>query len=149
MYTDNYTGGVSVSLSRAKIEGYMLPAKKGKYYDKAQVDALMQEIAADADETLIELAEKRERVRELEKREESIAQALVIVKQLSEQIISKAKTEAEKIIMESTARQMEIEEEVRRLEGLRDRYKGDLEQEIKNMMAKFLEEVRNGGNTEG
>ncbi len=132
-----------MSLSRAKIEGYLLPVKKGKYYDKAQVDALMQDIATDADETLMDLASKRERISELEKREESIAQALIIVKQLSEQIVQKAKNEAEKIIMESTAKQMEIEEEILRLEEIRDRYRGELEEDIKSMMSKFLAEVRN------
>lgn len=132
-----------MSLSRSKIEGYMLPAKKNKYYDKAQVDAFLQDIAADADETLLDLAEKRERIRELEQREESIAQALIIVKQLSEQIIAKAKAEAEKMIMESTARQMEIEEEIARLEGLRQRYRGELESDVKSLMNKFLQEIKN------
>lgn len=132
-----------MSLSRSKIEGYMLPAKKNKYYDKAQVDAFLQDIAADADETLLDLAEKRERIRELEQREESIAQALIIVKQLSEQIIAKAKSEAEKMIMESTARQMEIEEEIARLEGLRQRYRGELESDVKSLMNKFLQEIKN------
>ncbi|MBQ8001490.1 MAG: hypothetical protein IJ298_09915 [Ruminococcus sp.] len=71
-----------MSISRSKIEGYLLPVKKGKYYDKAQVDAFLQELANDADDTLCELSEKRDRVRELEKREESVAQALLMVKQL-------------------------------------------------------------------
>lgn len=132
-----------MSLSRSKIEGYMLPAKKNKYYDKAQVDAFLQDIAADADETLLDLAEKRERIRELEQREESIAQALIIVKQLSEQIIAKAKAEAEKMIMESTARQIEIEEEIARLEDLRQRYRGELESDVKSLMNKFLQEIKN------
>lgn len=131
-----------MSLSRSKIEGYMLPAKKDKYYDKAMVDAFLQDIAADADETLQELSEKRARIRELEKREESIAQALVIVKQLSEQIISKAKAEAEKMIMESTARQMEIEEEISHLEAVRDRYRNDLENEVKTLMTNLLKEIQ-------
>lgn len=131
-----------MSLSRSKIEGYMLPAKKGKYYDKAQVDAFLQDIAADADETLLELSEKRERIKELEKREESIAQALVIVKQLSEQIIVKAKTEAERMIMESTARQMEIESEISRLEDVRDSFRKELEDDIKNLLNKFLQQVK-------
>lgn len=131
-----------MSLSRSKIEGYMFPVKKNKYYDKNTVDAFLQEIAGDADDTLCELAEKRERIRELEQREESIAQALVIVKQLSEQIVSKAKSEAEKIIMESTAKQLEIEQEVNRLEDLRHRYRSELEADIRNMMNKFLLEVK-------
>jgi len=131
-----------MSLSRSKIEGYMLPVKKGKYYDKMQVDAFLQDIAADADETLCDLAEKRERIKELEKRDESIAQALIIVKQLSEQIISKAKAEAEKMIMESTARKMEIEEEISRLEDFRDRYRSELESDIKTLMNKFLQEIK-------
>lgn len=131
-----------MSISRSKIEGYLLPVKKGKYYDKTQVDALLQEIANDADDTLCELSEKKERIRELEQREESIAQALVMVKQLSEQIVAKAKNEAEKIIMESTAKQMEIEEEVQRLEALKARYRTELEDDIKSMMTKFLQEVR-------
>ncbi len=131
-----------MSLSRSKIEGYMLPVVKGKYYDKAQVDAFLQEIAADADDTLCELSEKRDRIRELEKREESIAQALVIVKQLSEQIISKAKAEAEKAIMESTAKQMEIEEEISRLEAVRDKFRSDLENDIKTLMNKLLQDVK-------
>ena len=131
-----------MSLSRSKIEGYMLPAKKGKYYEKSQVDAFLQDLAADVDETLLDLADKRDRIKELEKREESIAQALVIVKQLSEQIIAKAKNEAEKMIMESTAKQMEIEEEVSRLESVRDKYRNELEQEIKTLMNKFLQEVK-------
>ena len=132
---------ISVSLSRSKIEGYMLPVKKGKYYDKAQVDAFLQEIANDADDTPCELSEKRDRIRELEQREESVAQALLMVKQLSEQIVQKAKTEAEKIIMESTARQMEIEQEVARLEALKVRYRSDLESEIRKMMTNILLEV--------
>ncbi len=124
----------------------MLPAVKGKYYDKAQVDAFLQEIAADADDTLCELSEKRDRIRELEKREESIAQALVIVKQLSEQIISKAKAEAEKAIMESTARQMEIEEEISRLEAVRDKFRSDLESDIRSLMSKLLQDVKDVSN---
>ena len=136
-----------MSLSRSKIEGYMLPTVKGKYYDKAQVDAFLQDIAADADDTLLELSEKRDRIKELEKREESIAQALVIVKQLSEQIISKAKAEAEKMIMESTARQMEIEEEITRLEEVRDRYRADLENQVKTLMSKLLKEIKEAGNS--
>lgn len=131
-----------MSLSRSKIEGYMLPVKKGKYYDKAQVDAFLQDIANDADDTLCELSEKRDRIRELEQREESVAQALVMVKQLSEQIVAKAKSEAEKIIMESTAKQMEIEQEVARLEAVKVRYRAELESDIKSMMTKFLLEVR-------
>ena len=131
-----------MSLSRSKIEGYLLPAKKGKYYDKAQVDAFLQDIAADADETLLELAEKRERIKELEKREESVAQALIIVKQLSEQIIAKAKAEAEKMIMESTAKQMEIEDEISRLKAVRDNFRGELESDIKELMNKFLKQVK-------
>ncbi|MBQ4568670.1 MAG: DivIVA domain-containing protein [Ruminococcus sp.] len=134
-----------MSLSRSKIEGYMLPTIKRKYYDKEQVDAFLQEIASDADDTLCELSEKRERIRELEKREESIAQALVIVKQLSEQIISKAKAEAEKSIMETTAKQMEIEEEISRLEAVRDKMRSDLEENIKTLMNKFLQDVKDAG----
>ncbi len=131
-----------MSISRSKIEGYLLPVKKGKYYDKAQVDAFLQELANDADDTLCELSEKRDRIRELEQREESVAQALLMVKQLSEQIVQKAKSEAEKIIMESTSKQMEIEQEVARLEALKVRYRSELEADIKNMMTKFLLEVR-------
>ncbi|MBQ1977809.1 MAG: DivIVA domain-containing protein [Ruminococcus sp.] len=130
-----------MSLSRSMIDGCMFPAKKGKYYDKAQVDAFLQEIAADADDSIVELSRMRERVRELEKREESIAQALVIVKQLSEQIISKAKSEAEKMIMESTSRQMEIEEEISRLEKVRDGFRDELENDIRSLMNKFLKQV--------
>ena len=136
-----------MSISRSKIEGYLLPVKKGKYYDKAQVDAFLQEIANDADDTLCELSEKKERIRELEQREESIAQALVMVKQLSEQIVAKAKNEAEKIIMESTARQMEAEQEVERLEALKARYRTELEEDIKSMMTKFLQEWRSTAST--
>lgn len=131
-----------MSISRSKIEGYLLPVKKGKYYDKAQVDAFLQELANDADDTLCELSEKRDRVRELEQREESIAQALLMVKQLSEQIVAKAKSEAEKIIMESTSKQMEIEQEIARLEALKCRYRSELEVDIKAMMTKVLLEVR-------
>ncbi len=131
-----------MSISRSKIEGYLLPVKKGKYYDKAQVDAFLQELANDADDTLCELSEKRDRIRELEQREESVAQALLMVKQLSEQIVQKAKSEAEKIIMESTSKQMEIEQEVARLEALKARYRTELEADIKSMMTKFLLEVR-------
>ena len=137
-----------MSLSRSKIEGYLLPVKKGKYYDKSQVDALLQDIANDADDTLCELSEKKERIRELEQREESIAQALVMVKQLSEQIIAKAKNEAEKIITESTARQMELEEEVERLEALKARYRTEMEEDIKSMLTKFLHEVRSSASNE-
>ena len=131
-----------MSISRSKIEGYLLPVKKGKYYDKAQVDAFLQELADDADDTLCELAEKRDRIRELEKREESVAQALLMVKQISEQIVQKARSDAEKIIMESTARQMEIEQEVARLEALKVRYRTDLESEVRTMMTRILLEVR-------
>lgn len=130
-----------MSLSRSKIDGYMFPAKKGKYYDKAQVDAFLQEIASDADDTLLELSSARDRIRELEKREESIAQALVIVKQLSEQIIAKAKAEAEKMIMESTSRQLEIEEEITRLEKVRDDFREELEKDVKSLMNKFLKQI--------
>lgn len=130
-----------MSLSRSKIDGYMFPAKKGKYYDKVQVDTFLQEIASDADDTLLEVSRLRERIRELEKREESIAQALVIVKQLSEQIIAKAKAEAERMIMESTSRQMEIEEEITRLEKVRDDFREELESDIKSLMNKILKQV--------
>lgn len=136
-----------MSLSRSKIESCMLPVKKGKYYDKEIVDEFLQELAADADETLIDLNDKRNRVRELEKREESIAQALIIVKQLSEQIISKAKAEAERIIMESTAKQMEIEENISKLEELRDKLSTDLEGDIKKLMNKLLQDVKDAKNS--
>ena len=137
-----------MSLSRSKIEGYMLPVKRNKYYDKGQVDAFLAEIAQDADDTISELTYSRQRISELEKREESIAQALVMVKQLSEQIVAKAKAEAEKIIMESTAKQMELEEEVSRLESVRNSYRNEMEQDIRNIMNKFLKEVA-GENKQG
>ena len=130
-----------MGISRSKIEGYMLPVIKGKYYEKEAVDRLLADLANDADDTILDLQDKRNRISELEKREESIAQALVIVKQLSEQIVSKAKAEAEKIIMESTARQVELSEEVSRLEKLRDTYRTDLENEIRTMMTSILEKV--------
>lgn len=131
-----------MGLSRSKIEGYMLPVKKGKFYEKESVDKLLADIASDCDDTLTELNESRDRVRELEKREESIAQALVIVKQVSEQIVETAKNEAEKIIMESTAKKLEIEEETARLESLRDKYRADLESQIRTMMNRIIAEVR-------
>ena len=46
------------------------------------------------------------------------------------------------MIMESTARQMEIEEEIGRLEGVRDRYRTDLETEVKTLMSKLLKEIK-------
>lgn len=131
-----------MALSRSKIDGYMIPTVKGKYYEKGVVDALLMDIANDADETLTELSSARRRVNELEKREESIAQALVIVRELSEQILSKAKAEAEKMIMESTAKQLEIEQEIARLESLKSTYREDLEAEIKNLMADLLTKVK-------
>ena len=131
-----------MALSRSKIDGHMIPTVKGKYYEKGVVDALLMDIANDADETLTELSSARRRVNELEKREESIAQALVIVRELSEQILSKAKAEAEKIIMESTAKQLEIEQEIARLENLKSTYREDLEAEIKNLMADLLTKVK-------
>ena len=131
-----------MALSRSKIDGHMIPTVKGKYYEKGVVDALLLDIANDADETLTELSSARRRVNELEKREESIAQALVIVRELSEQILSKAKAEAEKIIMESTAKQLEIEQEIARLENLKSAYREDLETEIKNLMADLLTKVK-------
>ena len=131
-----------MALSRSKIDGYMIPTVKGKYYEKGVVDALLMDIANDADETLTELSSARRRVNELEKREESIAQALVIVRELSEQILSKAKAEAEKMIMESTAKQLEIEQEIARLENLKSAYREDLETEIKNLMADLLTKVK-------
>ncbi len=131
-----------MALSRSKIDGHMIPTVKGKYYEKGVVDALLMDIANDADETLTELSSARRRVNELEKREESIAQALVIVRELSEQILSKAKAEAEKIIMESTAKQLEIEQEIARLENLKSAYREDLETEIKNLMADLLTKVK-------
>lgn len=131
-----------MALSRSKIDGHMIPTVKGKYYEKGVVDALLMDIANDADETLTELSSARRRVNELEKREESIAQALVIVRELSEQILSKAKSEAEKIIMESTAKQLEIEQEIARLENLKSAYREDLETEIKNLMADLLTKVK-------
>ena len=131
-----------MALSRSKIDGYMIPTVKGKYYEKGVVDALLMDIANDADETLTELSSARRRVNELEKREESIAQALVIVRELSEQILSKAKAEAEKMIMESTAKQLEIEQEIARLESLKSTYREDLETEIKNLMADLLTKVK-------
>lgn len=131
-----------MALSRSKIDGYMIPTVKGKYYEKGVVDALLMDIANDADETLTELSSARRRVNELEKREESIAQALVIVRELSEQILSKAKAEAEKMIMESTAKQLEIEQEIARLESLKSTYRDDLEAEIKNLMADLITKVK-------
>lgn len=131
-----------MALSRSKIDGHMIPTVKRKYYEKGVVDALLMDIANDADETLTELSSARRRVNELEKREESIAQALVIVRELSEQILSKAKAEAEKIIMESTAKQLEIEQEIARLENLKSAYREDLETEIKNLMADLLTKVK-------
>ena len=131
-----------MALSRSKIDGHMIPTVKGKYYEKGVVDALLMDIANDADETLTELSSARRRVNELEKREESIAQALVIVRELSEQILSKAKAEAEKIIMESTAKQLEIEQEIARLENLKSADREDLETEIKNLMADLLTKVK-------
>lgn len=131
-----------MALSRSKIDGYMIPTVKGKYYEKGIVDALLMDIANDADETLTELSSARRRVNELEKREESIAQALVIVRELSEQILSKAKAEAEKMIMEGTAKQLEIEQEIARLENLKSTYREDLEAEIKNLMADLLTKVK-------
>ena len=131
-----------MALSRSKIDGYMIPTVKGKYYEKGVVDALLMDIANDADETLTELSSARRRVNELEKREESIAQALVIVRELSEQILSKAKAEAEKMIMESAAKQLEIEQEIARLESLKSTYREDLEAEIKNLMADLLTKVK-------
>lgn len=131
-----------MALSRSKIDGHMIPTVKGKYYEKGVVDALLMDIANDADETLTELSSARRRVNELEKREESIAQALVIVRELSEQILSKAKAEAEKMIMESTAKQLEIEQEIARLESLKSAYREDLEAEIKNLMADLLTKVK-------
>lgn len=131
-----------MALSRSKIDGHMIPTVKGKYYEKGVVDALLMDIANDADETLTELSSARRRVNELEKREESIAQALVIVRELSEQILSKAKAEAEKIIMESTAKQLEIEQEIARLENLKSAYREELETEIKNLMADLLTKVK-------
>ena len=131
-----------MALSRSKIDGHMIPTVKGKYYEKGVVDALLMDIANDADETLTELSSARRRVNELEKREESIAQALVIVRELSEQILSKAKAEAEKMIMESTAKQLEIEQEIARLESLKSTYREDLEAEIKNLMADLLTKVK-------
>lgn len=145
-YDSAVRGGAAMGLSRSKIEGYMIPAVKGKYYEKSVVDAFLQDVATDADDTLLELAECKKRIRELEKREESIAQALIIVKQLSEQIVSKAKTEAEKIIMESTAKQMEAEQEVARLEKLRDTYRDELEAQVKSMMTDILNRVRSEEN---
>jgi hypothetical protein len=130
-----------MGISRSKIEGYMLPTVKGKYYEKESVDRLLVDLANDADATLLDLQDKRNRITELEKREESIAQALIIVKQLSEQIVAKAKAEAEKIIMESTARQMELQEEVSRLETLRDTYRADLDAEIRTLMDEVLKKV--------
>ncbi len=131
-----------MGLSRSKIDGHMIPVSKGKYYEKSVVDAFLMELANDADESLNELSEARRRVKELEKREESIAQALVIVRELSEQILTKAKAEAEKIIMESTAKQLEIEEEIRRLENIRDTYREDLEEEIKSMMTDLIIKIK-------
>ena len=131
-----------MALSRSKIDGHMIPTVKGKYYEKGVVAALLMDIANDADESLTELSSARRRVNELEKREESIAQALVIVRELSEQILSKAKAEAEKIIMESTAKQLEIEQEIARLENLKSAYREDLETEIKNLMADLLTKVK-------
>lgn len=127
-----------MGLQRSKIDGHMIPTVKGKYYEKNTVDNFLMEIATDADDTLLELSQCKKRISELEKREESIAQALIIVKELSNQILEKAKAEAEKMIMESTARQMELEQECQRLETLRDTYRGELETEIKSMMTEML-----------
>ena len=134
-----------MKISRAKIEGYEFTVKKGKYYEGKGVDAALEEIADDVEELLDELHEKNKRIRELENREKDVTEALLMVKKLSEEIISRSKNEAEKAVMEKAAEVLTLKEEIAELKTLRDNYKKELLEEISVITTKVTDAVNNVG----
>lgn len=101
----------------------------------------MEEIADDVDELLDELHDKNKRIKELENREKDVTEALLMVKKLSEEIIERAKNEAEKAVMEKAAEVLTLKEEINELKALRDNYKKELLEEISAISSKTTELV--------
>ncbi len=134
-----------MKISRAKIEGYEFAAIKGKYYDIKNVNEAMDEIADDVEELLDELSDKNKRIKELENREKDVTEALLMVKKLSEEIITRAKNEAEKAIMEKAAEVLTLKEEISQLKNLRDKYKQELLEEVNSISSKTAELINNVG----
>lgn len=132
-------------ISRAKIEGYEFATKKGKYYEGKGVDTALEEIADDVEELLDELHEKNKRIKELENREKDVTEALLMVKKLSQEIIDRAKNEAEKAVMEKAAEVLTLKEEIAELKTLRDNFKKELMDEIEAITNKTREAVENVG----
>ena len=130
-----------MKISRAKIESYEFPSKKGKYYESKAVTTALEEIADDVDELLDELHDKNKRIKELENREKDVTEALLMVKKLSEEIIERAKNEAEKAVMEKAAEVLTLKEEINELKALRDNYKKELLEEISAISSKTTELV--------
>lgn len=134
-----------MKISRAKIEGYEFTVKKGKYYEGKGVDTALEEIADDVDELLDELHDKNKRINELENREKDVTEALLMVKKLSEEIIDRAKNEAEKAVMEKAAEVLTLKEEINELKALRDKYKQELLNEVNSITSKTTELINNVG----
>ncbi len=134
-----------MQISRAKIEGYEFASKKGKYYESKGVDIALEEIADDVEELLDQLHEKNKRIKELENREKDVTEALLMVKKLSEEIIERAKNEAEKAVMEKAAEVLTLKEEISELKALRDKYKQELLDEVNSITAKTAELINNVG----
>lgn len=132
-------------ISRAQIEGYEFNVKKRKYYEGKGVDTALDEIADGVEELLDELSEKNRRIRELENREKDVTEALLMVKKLSEEIIERAKNEAEKAVMEKAAEVLTLKEEINELKALRDNYKKELLEEISAISANASKAVENIG----
>ena len=140
-----YRGVNCMRISRAKIEGYEFATKKGKYYEVQGVNTALEEIADDVEELLDELHEKNKRIKELENREKDVTEALLMVKKLSQEIIDRAKNEAEKAVMEKAAEVLTLKEEIAELKTLRDNYKKELLDEIEAISNKTREAVENVG----
>lgn len=140
-----YRGVNCMKISRAKIEGYEFALKKGKYYEKKSVDVALDEISDDVEELLDELHDKNKRINELENREKDVTEALLMVKKLSEEIIERAKNEAEKAVMEKAAEVLTLKEEIAELKTLRDNYKKELLNEITAITAKTTDLINNVG----
>lgn len=132
-------------ISRAQIEGYEFKIKSRKYYEISEVNAAMDEIADGVEDLLDEIRDKNHRIHELEDREKDVTEALLMVKNLSEEIIERSKSEAEKAVMEKAAEVLTLKEEIAELKALRNRYKLELLEEIDAIHAKATDIINNNG----
>ena len=130
-------------INRRKIESYEFKVKKGKYYEGKGVDAALDEIADGVEELLLEIESKEARIRELENRDKEVTEALLMVKKLSEEIVERAKNEAEKAVMEKAAEALVLKEEINSLVALRDKYKSELIAEVRRICAEAEALVNN------